>query len=380
MEYRTIAGVKVSLFGMGLMRLPMKNADSIPFGSDVDEAEAIKMIRYAADNGVNYFDTAYPYHGGQSETILGRALQGRYREEVTIATKLPSWQIKSYKDIGKKFNEQLVKLKTDYIDFYLLHSLNKDYWARLKDLGVLDFLDRAKEEGKIRCAGFSFHDETSLFKKIIDAYQWDFCQIQFNYLDENAQAGKEGLTYAGRKGVPVIVMEPLKGGKLAQSSPEVQGVWDTSLRRRSPVEWAFKWLYTKPEVAVILSGVSTLNQLKENIKIFNTIKDDPLLESDLELIKAVKKVYESKIKVDCTGCNYCMPCPSGVGIPSVFGTYNNEFMFGKTDNRKSMYEILFIKRNCDASLCTECGECEAVCPQHLAIIEKLKEAHTYFTD
>jgi len=373
-------GFKVSTFGMGCMRLPLLVLpDGSTDQSKIDEDEAIKMIRYAIDNGVNYIDTAYGYHGGNSEIVVGKALKDGYREKVKLATKLPVWLANSYEDFGKLLDEQLAKLQVDYIDFYLLHALNKGSWERVKNLNVLDFLDKAVESGKIKYPGFSFHDELSVFKSIIDAYDWKMCQIQLNILDENYQAGVEGMRYAGSKGIPVVVMEPLRGGRLAQSIPEdIREVWDSFPIKRSPVEWAFRWIYNFPEVAVILSGVSTMEQLKENIEIFANAAPNSMTEEELELVAQVKAMYESKIKVDCTSCNYCMPCPSGVEIPRIFSMYNTASMFNVFDEQARHYRRLIDEKK-DASNCVECAQCEGACPQNIEIIEKLKDAHEALT-
>ncbi|HHW69978.1 MAG TPA: aldo/keto reductase [Clostridiales bacterium] len=370
-------GFKVSRFGMGCMRLPMIEGHTDD--SQVDEKAAIDMIRYAIDHGVNYIDTAYPYHGGRSEVIVGKALKKGYRDKTMVATKLPIWLAKKYEDFEKLLDEQLSRLKVDYIDFYLLHALDEKRWHRVRELGVLDFLEKTVQKGKIRYPGFSFHDELPVFKDILDSYDWRMCQIQLNILDEHYQAGVEGLKYAGSKGIPVVIMEPLKGGKLAQNlSQEIIDIWNDFPIKRSPVEWAFRWLYNFPEVTTILSGVSTMEQLKENIKIFENAKPNVMTPEELALVKRVQEYYKGKIKVDCTGCNYCMPCPSNVAIPDIFSMYNNASIFDDFKTYKKRYEE-FIKKGKDGSQCVECGNCESVCPQHLPIIEKIKEAHRALT-
>jgi len=373
-------GFKISTFGIGCMRLPLLlQPDGSTDPSKIDEDEAIKMIRYGIDNGVNYIDTAYGYHGGNSEIVTGKALKDGYREKVKLATKLPVWLANSYEDFGKLLDEQLAKLQVDYIDFYLLHALNKNSWEKVKDMGVLEFLDKAVEAGKIKHPGFSFHDELPVFKSIIDSYDWKMCQIQLNFLDENYQAGVEGLRYAGSKNIPVVIMEPLRGGRLARNIPEdILKVWDSYHIKRSPVEWAFRWLYNFPEVTVILSGVSTMEQLKENIEIFKNAAPNSMTEEELELVAQVKAIYESRTKVDCTACNYCMPCPSGVDIPRIFSLYNTASMFNEYAEQSKHYERL-IEENKDASNCVECSQCEGACPQNIAIIDMLKEAHEALT-
>jgi predicted aldo/keto reductase-like oxidoreductase len=382
MQYRKFGklGFEVSSFGMGCMRLPLKKqSDGSQKYSDIDEKEAIGMIRYAIDNGVNYIDTAYGYHGGNSELIVGKALKDGYREKVNLATKLPVWMAKKYRDFEKYLDEQLSKLQTDTIDFYLLHSLNKNSWDRIKNLKILDFLDEAKDKGKIKYAGFSFHDELPVFKEIIDSYAWDMCQIQLNILDQEYQAGVEGLKYAGQKGIPVVIMEPLKGGRLAQNIPQdIMELWDQVKHKGNHIEWAFRWLYNFPEVTVVLSGVSTMEQLKENIRIFGKAQSNTLTQKDLDLIQQVRELYESKIKVQCTSCNYCVPCPSNVSIPKIFSLYNQASMFNEQEQSSKEYRKLVDDKS-HALQCVECGTCEGKCPQSLPIIEKLKDAHNYLT-
>lgn len=382
MEYRKFGdlGFEVSIFGLGCMRLPLEvQPDGTTDPAKIDEQEAIKMIRYAIDNGVNYLDTAYPYHGGNSERLLAKALKDGYREKVKVATKLPVWLAESYEDFEKLLDEQLAKLEVEYIDFYLLHALSKDRWDKIKELGVLDFLDQAVAAGKIKYPGFSFHDELPVFKEIIDSYDWKMCQIQLNILDQDYQAGVEGMRYAASKGIPVVIMEPLRGGRLAHNVPEdVKALWDQAETKRSPVEWAFRWLYNFPEITVILSGVSTMEQLKDNLEIFSKSAPNSMDEKELELVRKVKELYDSKIKVGCTGCNYCVPCPSGVEIPRIFSIYNDYSIFGGAKEFKEMYKGL-MNEGKDASSCVECGQCESECPQHISIIDKLKEAHEVLT-
>jgi len=381
MQYRRLEklGIECSVFGVGCMRLPLiANPDGSTSSENIDEAEAIKMIRYAIDNGVNYIDTAYGYHGGNSEYLVGKALKDGYREKVKLATKLPVWYAKTYEDFDRLLNEQLTKLQVEYLDFYLLHALNKSSWERVRDLGVLEWLDKAKASGRIRYAAFSFHDEHEVFIDIIDSYDWDMCQIQLNFLDTEYQAGVAGLKYAGSKGIPVVIMEPLRGGKLAAASDDILDLWNQAEEKRSPVEWAFRWLYNFPEVAVILSGVSTMEQLQDNLRIFEVAPANCMTQEELELVEKVKALYESKTKVTCTACEYCLPCPNGVSIPEVFRIYNDASIFGLNDGHIKHYQKL-IDESKDASMCIECGNCESVCPQHIDIIDKLKEAHEALT-
>lgn len=382
MKYRKFGdlGFDVSVFGVGCMRLPLKvQPDGTTDRTKIDEEEAIKMIRHAIDSGVNYIDTAYPYHGGNSEPLVAKALKDGYRDKVKIATKLPVWQTDSYEDFERILDEQLAKLEVETIDFYLLHSLSKTSWENAKARGVLDFLDKAVASGKIKYPGFSFHDELPVFKDIVDSYDWKMCQIQLNILDENYQAGVEGMRYAASKNIPVVIMEPLKGGRLAHSVPQdIVDLWNEAGTKRSPVEWAFRWLYNFPEIVVILSGVSTMEQLKDNIEIFSKAAPNSMSNEELELVKRVKDQYDSKIKVGCTACDYCMPCPSGVDIPGIFALYNDYSIYGGAEEFKNRYQE-FIEDGKDASNCIECGLCESECPQHISIIEKIQEAHEVLT-
>jgi predicted aldo/keto reductase-like oxidoreductase len=311
MNYRTInkTGEKISLLGFGTMRLPVINNDE----NSIDENEAIRMMRYAIDNGVNYMDTAYMYHGGNSETVLGKALKDGYRDKVFIADKMPIWLAEKAGGIQALFEEQFRRLDVDYIDFYLMHNLTKKYWQDAKDKNLMPFLERMKEGGRIGKIGFSFHDDLKLFKNIIDEYPWEYCQIQLNYMDTEYQAGVAGLKYAGKKGLPVIIMEPLKGGKLAQFMPDsVKDIWNKSPVKRSPAEWALRWLADFPEVLTILSGMSQMEEVEENIKILGDATFDSLSQHEKALVVEASKEYNNLIKASCTACKYCMPCPQGI--------------------------------------------------------------------
>ena len=375
METRVIGKNKqqTSLFGVGCMRFPTQAG---PDGkSVVDECEAIRMIRYAIDNGVTYFDTGYHYHGGQSEVILGKALADGYRERALVATKMPLWDVNTAADFTRIFEEQRQRLQTDCFDFYLLHALNDNLWQKALKLGVLDFLDGLRQTGKIRQVGFSFHDELPVFKKIIDSYDWDMCQIQLNILDVDYQAGLAGLEYAAARDIDVVIMEPLRGGALAHKIPsDIAAVWKGASIQRSPVEWAFRWLYNFSQVKVILSGVSDMAQLKDNIRIFSEAGAGSMTGAEQDLVSQVQKLYQQKIKVGCTACNYCMPCPFDVDIPGVFGIYNGAYLFDDLAGSRSSYSRL--KENGHAAdLCTACGQCESVCPQNIQIIAMLAQAH-----
>lgn len=369
---------KVSILGFGCMRLPVIEGNI----TNIDEEKAINMVRYAIDQGVNFIDTAYPYHGlsldhgGESEPFVAKALKDGYREKVKIATKLPSWMIKTREDMDKYLNEQLKRLNTDYIDFYMIHGINRLYWENLKELGFEDFLDQAISDGRIKHAGFSFHHRFELFKEVIDHYNWSFCLIQYNYLDEDYQAGILGLKYAYEKGLGVAVMEPLRGGQLASNIPqEVQTVFDESKVKRSPAEWALRWVWNHPEVSVVLSGMSTMDQLEENLKIAEESQPNTLTDPELNIISQAKSIFEEKLQINCTSCGYCLPCPSGVNIPENFSKYNDYFLFGSPETKEEykFHYMALIIENERASACIECGNCEKHCPQSIPIIQELKK-------
>ncbi|SNX53981.1 aldo/keto reductase [Thermoanaerobacterium sp. RBIITD] len=377
MQYRKFGrtGIEVSALGFGAMRLPIVGDDY----SKIDENEAIKMIRFAIDNGVNYVDTAYAYHEGNSEILVGKALKDGYREKTNLATKLPSWLIKEKADMDKYLNEQLKKLDTDHIDFYLLHALDKERWENYKKLDVFSWIDKVKKEGKIRYIGFSFHDEYDVFKGIIDDYdKWDFCQIQYNYMDINNQAGTKGLKYAASKGLGVVIMEPIRGGKLAGNPPDViKELWDKSKVKRTPAEWALQWVWNHPEVSIVLSGMSTMEQVIQNIESASRSGANSFTEEELELVDQVRNTYKKLSPVACTACNYCMPCPNGVMIPRNFAIYNEACMYNNYKEALNNYNNL---KDGKASSCIECGQCETKCPQHLTIIDYLKDVKKYFKE
>jgi predicted aldo/keto reductase-like oxidoreductase len=370
LQYRKFGKVdfESSLLGFGTMRLPMRSEKR----SDVDEEKAIELLRYAINHGVNYIDTAYTYHDGMSEVVVGKALKDGYREKVMVVDKLPIWLVNTYDDFNKLLDEQLKRLDVDCIDILLLHALNKKIWHRAKDMGVLEFYDRAIEEGKIKYSGFSIHDDFETFKEIIDSYKWTMCLIQQNYLDAHEQVQVKGLRYAGEKDIAVGIMEPLKGGILANPPKDIQWLWDTAEKKKSPVEWSFSWLASFPEVKVILSGMNELEQIKENIEIMSRCTENALNEDEIHLIEKVKEKYIEKIKVNCTKCQYCMPCPMGVDIPKNFTYYNNAYMFEDLNNVAHSYQT-GIPRRAKASNCKGCKECEKKCPQGIKISEVLKD-------
>jgi uncharacterized protein len=365
-------GDELSILGFGCMRLPVK-ADGA-----IDEERAAGQLRRAIDRGVNYVDTAWPYHGEQSEPFVGRALAGGYREKVKLATKLPSWITNSRDDMDRFLDAQLGKLNTGRIDYYLLHALAGPVWDTLSRLGATGFLDRAKSDGRIGSAGFSFHGTAEDFRRIVDAYNWDFCQIQYNYLDEENQAGTAGLEYAAVKGLAVIVMEPLRGGSLSGLMPPgVKEIWDEALVKRTPAEWALRWVWNRPEVTVVLSGMNEETHVEENLAVADVAHPNSLTSAELRLVKRVEQRFRESMKAGCTGCRYCMPCPQGVNIPSCFDTYNALSMGGSADQVKFMYAlrmsgVLSFEEPGFASQCIQCGECLEKCPQHLEITALLE--------
>jgi predicted aldo/keto reductase-like oxidoreductase len=370
MQYRTVPknGDQLSALGFGAMRLPTKRMR-------IDEERAMRQIRSAIDKGVNYVDTAAPYHGGESERFLGRALQDGYRKKVKLATKLPPFSVKTGEDMDRILDIQLKKLKTDHIDYYLLHGLNDGQWKKLQDLGVLGFLDAAKAAGKIRNAGFSFHGDRRTFKEIIDSYDWVFCQIQYNFLDEMNQAGTEGLLYASSKNIAVMVMEPLRGGMLAGKLPkEVEQIYRNATPKRSAAEWALRWVWNHPEVTAVLSGMNDEDHIAENIQTCEDALPGSMTPAELATIGEVAASYRRLIRVGCTGCSYCMPCPSGVNIPMCFSQYNDYHM-GNSLMARGFYGMMLMGgmgTKADASLCISCGKCAKACPQHIAIPTELK--------
>jgi hypothetical protein len=373
MQYRKFGDldIEVSALGFGAMRLPINGDDS----SDIDEEKAIEMIRYAVDKGVNYIDTAWPYHQGESERLVAKVLKDGYRDKVYLATKLPMWELEERADLDKYFNKQLEKLEVETIDFYLLHGLNKKRWETIENLDILNWAEEKKNQGKIKYLGFSFHDSYQVFEKILDSYDWDFCQIQYNYLDTEYQAGKKGLKRAYEKGIGVIIMEPLRGGWLAQEPPEeVQELFSSQNKDWTPVEWALHWLWSQKEAAFVLSGMSTMQQVEENIKTAAQSKVGLLSDFEYEIMK--KAAEKMRGPVLCTRCEYCLPCPVGVDIPGNFHLYNQaKLLDKKAEMSKKYYEM---DKTARADNCIECGQCEEACPQNLDIIDLLKEVHQFF--
>jgi len=381
MKYRSFGQLdwKVSALGFGCMRFPTIKVD--PPGERVDEDEAIRMIRSAIDQGVNYIDTAYPYHNGTSEVVLGKALKDGYGNRVRVATKSPVWLIKKAEDFDTYLDEQLKRLQTDHVDFYLFHGLNAKTW---RDVVLkFDLLKRAEaaiQDGRIRYIGFSFHDDFDAFKEIVDGYDaWSFCQIQYNYMDTENQAGTKGLQYAASKGLAVVVMEPLLGGRLANPIEPVKEILAQDGKGRSPSDLALQWIWNQPEVSVILSGMSTMGQVEGNIRSADMSGIDSIRKDDLELIDRIRAKYREKIPISCTNCKYCMPCPNGVDIPSNFELYNNGFIHEDMGRARFTYSRFFEEKE-RAGACKQCKECEEKCPQKLPISELMTKVHATLSE
>lgn len=377
MKYRRFGKLNwnVSTLGFGAMRLPVFNQDP----TQIDEPKAIKMMIYAINHGVNYIDTAYPYHRGKSEIVVGKSLKDGYRERVKVATKMPTWLVNSHKEMDTILQEQLDRLQIDYIDFYLLHGLNKERWTKMQNLKIFEWGEKNIREGKIRYLGFSFHDEFEVFKEIVDGYNgWSFCQIQYNYLDAEYQAGTRGLKYAASKGLAVVVMEPIAGGLLAfPPFKEIQNIWNEAKIVKTPAEWALQWVWNQPEVSLALSGMSTMEQVVENIKSANRSGPGTLNQEALNLISRVKEKYREYGIIGCTDCKYCQPCLQGVDIPKIFNLYNEYFIKGKDREVIKKY-LKVMPSEKGANNCIKCGDCEEKCPQQLPIRNLLTKAAFLF--
>ncbi len=373
MKYRRFGSLdwEVSALGFGAMRLPYLDNDR----TKIDEPLAIEMIRYAIDHGVNYVDSAYGYHGGNSERLVGKALKDGYREKVKLATKMPTWLVTSQADMDKYLEEQLERLQADRIDFYLLHGLRKERWPTLVENDVFGWAEKAKDEGKICYLGFSFHDEYDLFKEIVDSYDgWALCQIQYNYMDTEYQAGTRGLRYAASKGLAVVVMEPIQGGRLAVPPPaDIQAVWDEAETKRTPAEWALQWVWNQPEVSVVLSGMSVMRHVVENVESAGRSGPGTLSAEELALIERVTQKYRELGFIGCTNCRYCVPCPEGVAIPDIFAIFNEFYARDRDDAVKARYSEEIAPESM-ASKCVKCGTCEGLCPQQLPIRDLLTSA------
>jgi predicted aldo/keto reductase-like oxidoreductase len=375
MQYRKFGRLdwQASILGFGTMRLPVKGD-----AKNIDQKQATRMLHHAVDRGVNYIDTAYPYHGGESERLLGKALGRGYRDRVKLATKMPSWLVSGPADFDKLFHEQLKKLKTDHIEFYLLHSLNREYWSKMREYDAIEWGRRMIKAGKIGQLGFSFHDDFDLFKEIVDAWDWPFCQIQYNYMDVRNQAGTRGLKYAASKGIAVVVMEPILGGKLASPPPSIQKILDRAETKRRAADWALQWLWNQPEVTVVLSGMSTFRQVVENLESADSAGIGILDQQEQGLIREVRRRYKELAPISCTQCRYCMPCPHGVDIPRNLSLYNEGLMYGRPDVARRQYG--FIAEKARSTACTQCRECEPKCPQSILISEWMSKVSEVLAD
>ena len=378
MKYRKFGKLdwKVSALGFGAMRLPVINGEH----GNINEPEAIKMIRYAVDSGVNYIDSAWFYHSGNSEVVVGKALQDGYREKVRIATKLPCMEVNTYQDFDRLLNQQLARLQDQKVDFYLLHGLNKAEWTKVRDLGVLKWAEGAMKDGRIGRLGFSFHDTYDVFQQIVDAYDnWTLCQIQYNYMDEETQAGTRGLKYAHKKGLAVVVMEPIRGGRLAKPPEQVAKIWASAPVQKTPQEWALRWVWNHPEVSLALSGMSNMQQVTENVGYAEHSQPHNLTADELTLIGRARDAYLSLTAVACTGCRYCMPCPNDVDIPRVFEFYNEAMIYNNAAEQRKWYNSHGMNAEHRADKCIKCDQCVEKCPQKLPIPELLEKAHAFLT-
>lgn len=374
MQYRLDKyGNRISILGYGCMRFSGT-------AGKIDIPKAQEEIRLAIENGINYFDTAYLYPG--NEAALGTILHNlNVRDQVYIATKLPHYMVKKESDFDKFFFEELQRLKTDHVDYYLIHMLtNVEAWERLCGLGILEWINQKKQEGKIRQIGFSFHGGPESFLQIVDAYDWEFCQIQYNYLDEHSQAGVKGLRYAAGKGLPVVIMEPLRGGRLADKLPDAAyDVFEKYPVKRSPAAWGFRWLWNQPEVTCVLSGMNSAEMLRDNLQTADSIQAGELTEEELEVYRKVIGIINAKIKVPCTGCRYCMPCPRGVDIPGCFAAYNHSSSDNLFTGLKEYIMCMVLRREyTGVSNCIGCGKCEQHCPQGISIRQELKKIRRKF--
>ncbi len=363
-------GEDISILGFGAMRMPTLEDGTI------DKAPSREMINYCLEHGVNYFDTAIPYHSGQSEAFLGEALEGD-RRSVYIATKMLHNKINSYEEMEEMFAQQCKNLRTDYIDYYMVHGLvNAQLWHRLKAIGFADFARKHKASGAIRRIGFSAHMTFPDFKEVLDDFDWDFSQMQYNYIDEDIQVSSKGLEYAKSKGIPMIAMEPIRGGLLTTINDEIQSIFDKAIDKKTPAGWALRWVWNHPEFLTVLSGMSTLKHVKENIETASAAYSNSMSEDDMLIINEAIAAFKSRIVVPCTQCGYCMPCPYGVRIPAIFESYNLYYILNETRGKR-WYHVMtsgMMGGKGEASLCQECGVCEPKCPQGIKIIDELKNA------
>jgi len=367
MEYRKFEklGIAPSLLGFGCMRFPLNKDGSIC------EPEAEKMLDTAIAAGVTYIDTAYPYHNGDSEPFLGRVLKKYDRKDFFLATKLPVWNVKTLDDAKQLFQEQLVRLQVEYVDFYLLHCLDKEKWQTVLDLGLIPYFEEMKAQGKIRYFGFSFHDEYEVFETIATYRPWDFCQIQYNYVDTDIQAGDRGYALTEKLNIPLVIMEPVKGGSLAQLPEDVTVPFTEARPNSSISSWALRWVASKPNVKVVLSGMSTMEQVEDNLHTFGNF--EPLTEKEAAMVSQVAANIKKRTRNGCTGCAYCMPCPFGVDIPKNFRIWNDFSMYGNKEKTKQAF-FQDLAPDSSADQCQKCGKCETVCPQSISIRKDLENA------
>jgi uncharacterized protein len=376
MQYRKFGKLdwKASVLGFGSMRLPIIDNNQV----NVNEPEAIRMIHYAIDHGVNYLDTGYFYHDGNSEKLVGKALQNGYREKIKLVTKLPIMLINSIQDADRMFHEQIERLQTSKLDIYLFHGLNRASWSKAINLELLKWAERKMGQGLFDHIGFSFHDDFTVFKEIVDSYDnWTLSQVQFNYVDVNRQAGIQGVKYAAGKGLAVVVMEPIRGGILSKNPPEViSNIWESAPVYRTQAEWALLWVWNHPEVSIVLSGMSTLEQVIENVAVADRSGTGILKSEELDLLDKIRQAYDGLRPIPCTGCRYCMPCCNGVDIPGIFDLYNDSTAFNTINMGRIRYNgPMEFKENQRADKCLECGDCEEACPQKVSIRTWLKKVH-----
>ena len=374
MQYRRLGKLdwEVSVLGFGVMRLPLADKET----EKVDEPESVRMMRYAIDHGVNYIDTAYPYHEGQSEGIVGKALKDGYRERVKVATKLPVWLVEDTEAFDRYLNEQLERLQMEKIDFYFLHGLNSQRWPKVRDLGVIRWAEGAMADGRFDHLSFSFHDNFETFKQIVDDYDnWTSAQVQYNYMDVGYQAGRRGVEYAASKGLAVVVMEPIRGGQLTKPRGPVTKVWESAAQKRSPAAWALLWVWNQPEVSVVLSGMSTMEQVMENVALADSARPGILSPEELAVVDRAREAYKGLSPIPCTNCKYCMPCSSGVDISGIFEIYNDTMIYEDPEEARWLYSQL--KEEQRADQCTKCAECTDACPQGIDIPEWLEKVRAF---
>jgi uncharacterized protein len=372
MQYRKFGRLdwQASVLGFGAMRLPTIGNEP----GNIDEHEATRMIRYALDRGVNYIDTAYPYHAGRSELLVGKILKEGYRHRVKVATKMPVWLVESYEDFDRYLDEQLERLQLEKVDFYLLHGLSSKRWPIIRDLGVIRWAEGSMARGRFDHLAFSFHDSLETFQQIVDSYDnWAFAQVQYNYMDVDYQAGRRGVEYAAGKGLAVVVMEPVRGGRLAKAPAPVAEVWESAPHKRSPAEWALLWVWDQPEVSLVLSGMSTMEQVVENVGLADRARPGTLTPEEMEAIDQAREAYKGLAPIPCTTCGYCMPCASGVEIPGILKMFNDAIMYSNPQSARFGYRTL--KEEQRADKCTKCGECREACPQGVDIPDWLEKAH-----